>query len=155
MNSNLVTDNPELTYVPKKKGRRRRPSTGRRIILACLCAVLVFAAVIGGLYYMGYRYEKVELENGEVITFLGMIKDGEPVKGRITYSNGLVGELDGETGVITYTNGSRYKGELGDDFRKNGHGALTFASGNIYEGSFKSDAMTGIASLKYANGDTY
>ena len=141
--------------MPPQAPRRRRVSTAKRVVIACVCAVLMFCAVIGGLIFSGWRYQSIEIENGVTVKFLGVIKDDKPIKGQIVYSTGLTGVLDEETGIIKYNDGSRYYGELGEDFRKNGKGKLTFASGNIYDGEFRSDSMTGTASLTYANGDKY
>ncbi len=155
MNQGLVDENLQTEFIPPKAPRRRRVSTSKRVVIACVCAVLMFGTVLSGLYYSGWRYQSVEIENDVTIKFLGVIKDGKPVKGKIVYSTGLTGVLEEGSGIIAYNDGSRYLGELGEDFRKNGKGKLTFASGNIYEGDFKSDSMTGKATLSYANGDSY
>lgn len=155
MNQGLVDETVQTAFVPPKAPRRRRVSTARRVFIACVCAVLTFFAVIGGLYFSGWRYQSVEIENGVTVKFLGVISEGKPTKGKIVYSTGLTGVFEEESGVIKYNDGSRYLGELGEDFRKNGKGKLTFASGNIYEGDFRGDSMTGKGTLSYANGDKY
>ncbi|MBQ2732780.1 MAG: hypothetical protein IJF74_01350 [Clostridia bacterium] len=155
MNQGLVDENLQTEFMPPQAPRRRRVSTAKRVLIACVIAVLMFGAVLGGLYFSGWRYESIEAENGVTIKFLGVIKDGKPVKGKIVYSSGLTGVIEEGSGIISYNDGSRYLGELGEDLRKNGKGKLTFASGNIYEGDFKSDSMTGKATLTYTNGDTY
>ena len=153
-NSNLVTG---YGNSPGRTPRRRvkRVSKRKRIFVGIVCAVLVFALIIGLMALFGWRLLRRTTEDGTTILFFGIMQDGSPTSGKITYSTGLTGILDSKTGVITYSNGSSYKGGLDDCFRKDGQGILTFASGNKYEGSFVHDALTGQGTLLYSDGASY
>ena len=39
--------------------------------------------------------------------------------------------------------------------KRNGHGTLTYADGNVYDGEFKDDDMNGRGTFTYADGGVY
>lgn len=163
MNNGLVKEKEEMTA---GESRRKTISRKKSVRTASLLAIALFVAVLVALYMLGLRYDTAKLENGESILFIGFVRNGNWATGKIMYSSGLTGnvsvvkytesvdgaEITAETQVIEYSNGTRYTGEIGRDYLKNGEGMLEFASGNIYEGEFKSDAMTGNGTIHFLAG---
>ena len=139
------------------RGRRRgrRYHTARQQFgFAVLCAVLLFAVIVGAMIALGWRIERFATEEG-TITFFGVIRDGARVSGKISYPDGTVGVIRRETGIIEYNNGTRYLGPLDSVLRRDGAGKMTFAGGNVYEGDFRRGAITGKGKMTYAAGDVY
>lgn len=142
---------------PRRHGRRRHffGSSRTMILLGIVCAVALCGIIVLCMHLSGWRYRKTDIGNGEYIKYLGVVKNGELVSGKITYSSGLTGVKNKKTGVITYSDRSQYFGEISEDGRKNGEGSLSFHGGTIYRGTFVNDEMTGQAEITYSNGDSY
>ena len=163
MNNDLVKEKNELTA---GEARRQTISHKKTVRTATVSAIVLFVAILVALYVLGLRYDTAKLENGESILFIGFVRNGNWATGKIIYSTGLTGsvsvvkhtehvdgaEITVETQVIEYSNGTRYTGEIGRDYLKNGKGMLEFASGNIYEGEFRSDSLTGIGTIHFLSG---
>ncbi len=128
---------------------RRRKTNPLVIIL--IAAVVMVLITIGVIFILGGRF--TTLDNGA--KFLGEYESGQPVSGTIKYQNGTEATLDFFTKTITYDNGDIYVGDIKDGLR-DGHGVMTFsATGDVYEGTFSKDEITGSGVFKYANGDVY
>lgn len=57
-------------------------------------------------------------------------------------------------GRYEYATGEVHEGEYALDM-VSGHGRLTFTNGDVYEGSFANNMIHGEGTYKFANGDTY
>ena len=57
-------------------------------------------------------------------------------------------------GIIVFTSGHRYDGELRDN-QRNGCGTFTFENGQRYDGEFRNDTYHGQGIWQFANGDRY
>ena len=93
--------------------------------------------------------------------YVGVIIDGKRHgKGMLTRTNGdkYKGEYkyDKENGQGTYNfaNGNKYIGEFKDG-KRHGLGKFTIADGSIYEGKYKDGKKNGQGTYKLANGDKY
>ena len=118
-----------VSRIRRKKPRRNKLVTVSIIIAAAvLCLVIVYII----LYKIGFRpYVRIETESGEKIKFSGMVDDsGNPIKGRLFYSDGSSANVNSETGEIVYSNGNVYSGTL-VDLQKSGLGTLTFENGDV------------------------
>ena len=165
-------------YKPEPKARpARRRSHYRKLDPRFKAAVLAAAAVLVLLLVLlccGVRYTKARFD-GYTVTFFGTMHKGvassgwistaEGARGRlkdgvVTYSDGsvYVGELDGAVrsgeGTLTYANGDVYEGQFLRD-KKNGYGKQTYATGDVYEGNFKDGVFSGHGEFRYANGATF
>lgn len=96
----------------------------------------------------GERYE------GE---FLSGQKSGQ---GTLTRADGLV--ISGTfsmgvcvKGIVAYQDGSVYNGPLHKGSVRHGIGVMRWRTGDVYEGSFVDDQLSGQGVLKSANGDRY
>ena len=126
--------------------KRRSPAAAIALVavlLLALTAVLVFIV-------FGFRFKSDESSK-----FIGKSENGQPVEGTINYSDGSSATLDYYNHTITYSNGDVYVGDI-SGLMRNGNGKMTFAAtGDIYEGDFKEDKLTGKGIITYANGDKY
>ena len=121
------------------------------IVLILIAAVVMVAITVGIVYMMGGRF--VTLSNGA--KFLGEWDNDQPISGTIKYQNDTEATLDYFNRTINYANGDVYVGEIVGGCR-HGHGVMSFAAtGDIYEGYFQNDEITGIGVFKYSNGDVY
>lgn len=105
----------------KKKYYRRphRLTIGVRIFIALMCALLAFLLAIVAAYYCGYRYITARRADGSVVRYVGKVResDGRPISGRLYYSNGVSARINTETGMIEYSNGAVYLGDMVDFYR--------------------------------------
>lgn len=125
--------------------RRRNPLKVAAIIAVSL--VLITAAIV---FLVGYRYI-----SDEGVKFLGKSENGQPISGTINYPDGSSATLDYLNRTIRYDNGNVYVGDI-KGIERNGTGTMSFAAtGDVYEGSFLNDKMTGTCVMTYANGDKY
>ena len=121
------------------------------IILILIAAVIMVAITVAVIYLSGGRF--LTLSNGA--KFLGEWENDQPVSGTIKYQNDTEATLDFFNRTITYSNGDVYVGEIVGGCR-HGHGVMSFAAtGDIYEGTFQNDEITGNGVFKYSNGDVY
>lgn len=121
------------------------------ILLILIAAAFMVAVTVAVIYMSGGRF--VTLSNGA--KFLGEWENDQPVSGTIKYQNDTEAMLDFFNRTITYSNGDVYVGEIVDGCR-HGHGVMSFAAtGDIYEGYFQNDEITGTGIFKYSNGDVY
>lgn len=121
------------------------------ILIILIAAVVLVAITLGVILLMGGRY--TTLPNGA--KFLGEAENGQPVSGTIKYQNDTEATLDYYNRTINYANGDVYIGEIVNGCR-HGHGIMSYsATGDIYEGYFQNDEITGTGVFKYANGDIY
>ncbi len=129
--------------------RKRKVNPIIIIMIASLAAVLLTVLFI---YMFGGRY--TTLENGD--KYVGEVdENGEPTSGVIKKQDGTEATIDKANNTITYNNGDKYVGEIKNGMR-DGNGIMTFsATGDIYEGQFEKDVITGKGIMKYANGDLY
>ncbi|MBR6563624.1 MAG: hypothetical protein IKK70_06785 [Clostridia bacterium] len=122
------------------------------ILVILIAALLVSAITLLIVYLSGGRYNP-SLPNGA--KFLGKSENGQPVSGTIRYQDDTEAELDFYNRTIRYANGDVYIGEISNGCR-HGHGIMSFAStGDVYEGYFQNDQITGTGTFKYSNGDLY
>ena len=119
------------------------------ILLCAFCAVLITILVL--YFIVGYRYVH-DKEHG--IKFIGMTKNGLAVDGKLFYSDGTKGTLDGETSSIILDSGEQYTGEL-SGLLPHGEGILKKADGTVYDGTFSNGQCTGKAHVSYVSGDVY
>ncbi len=121
------------------------------ILVILIAALILVAITFAVVLFMGGRY--TTLPNGA--KFLGKSENGQPVSGTIKYQDGTEAQLDYYNRTITYANGDIYLGEINLGCR-HGHGIMSSsATGDIYEGYFQTDAMTGNGTFKYSNGDVF
>lgn len=96
----------------------------------------------------------------------GEFRDGKPY-GMISYSSDyydntgiekLVAEFEGfgfpSNGVLLYTNGDKYTGELCEGI-PHGHGFMCYNSNDKYRGKFKHGTLDGYGVMNYENGDIF
>lgn len=121
------------------------------ILVILIAAVVMVIITIAIILLMGGRF--TTLANGA--KFLGEAENGQPVSGTIKYQDDTEAMLDFYNRTIQYANGDIYVGEIVGGCR-HGYGVMSFsATGDVYEGYFQNDAITGTGTFKYANGDIY
>ena len=60
MDNGIITQSP--SYRPSKpRGRYKRVSKAKKVFSAVLLAILVFAAILGGMYFTGWRFIKKKM----------------------------------------------------------------------------------------------
>ena len=119
------------------------------VIFAVACLMVAITVLI--IFIIGYRY--TTLANGA--KFIGKSENGQPVSGTIKYQTGTEAELDFFNKTIKYSNGDVYVGDISGGLR-DGKGRMEFsATGDVYEGDFKNDEITGYGTFTYAQGDVY
>ena len=112
--------------------------------------VLVIITVVV-FFSMGYRFVSTD----EGYRFFGKASGGQEMTGTIRYPNGDTAALDFAAGKIVFANGDIYEGGISGIYR-NGKGKMTYAAtGDVYEGDFLNDEITGLGVYTYANGDVY
>lgn len=119
------------------------------ILLCSFCAVILTVLILH--VFVGFRYIHNK-DHG--IKFIGMTENGLAKNGKLYYSNGTKGTLDGETSTILLDSGEQYTGEL-HGFLPDGKGVLKKADGTVYDGSFVMGECTGNARVAYRTGDLY
>ena len=144
-----------MDYTKTNRRARRHRSTLSVfltiLIIAAICVGIIFAAI----YFSGIRRISINTEDGGTIKYFGRVdQDGNPLVGKLYYSNGLTADVDMEKSTVVYSNGDTYEGEL-SDLMKHGSGKLMLASGDVYEGEFQNDTITGYGVYSFANGDVY
>lgn len=121
------------------------------ILIILIAAVVMVIITVAIILLWGGRF--TTLPNGA--KFLGEAENGQPVSGTIKYQNGTEATLDYYQRTINYENGDIYIGEIVNGCR-HGHGIMSYAAtGDVYEGYFQNDEITGSGTFKYANGDVY
>ena len=132
----------------------------KSVVITVIAALVAAAALAFAVlhFIFGWTFTKYTTDNGVKITFFGRVDgDGQPLRGRFSYSTGLTGYVNSETGKIEYTNGTVYEGKF-TDLQKEGVGVLTITQKDkteVYEGEFSKDEINGKGTYKYANGDVY
>ena len=125
--------------------RRRNP-----LKVAIVLAIVLVLVTVAVVLLVGYRYT-----SDEGVKFMGKSENGQPMSGTINYPDGSSATLDYLNRTIRYDNGDVYVGEI-KGIERNGTGRMSFAAtGDVYEGSFLNDKMTGTCVMYYANGDKY
>ena len=123
--------------------RRRNP-----LKVAIVLAIVLVLVTVAVVLLVGYRYT-----SDEGVKFMGKSENGQPMSGTINYPDGSSATLDYLNRTIRYDNGDVYVGEI-KGIERNGTGRMSFAAtGDVYEGSFLNDKMTGTCVMYYANGD--
>ncbi|MBP5231536.1 MAG: hypothetical protein ILO68_07375 [Clostridia bacterium] len=126
--------------------RRRNPLT-----VVIIVAVILVVLTVGVMWF----FFNLRLSTRDGVKFAGKYEDGKPVSGIINYPDGNSATLDAANNTIRYANGDVYVGELSGVMR-HGNGKMTFAvTGDVYEGQFYEDRLTGTGTFTYANGDVY
>lgn len=125
--------------------KRRNP-----LYVAIFLAIVLVLITVGVVLLAGYRYT-----TDDGIKFIGQSESGQPTSGTINYPDGSSAVLDYVNSTIRYDNGDVYVGQI-SGVNRNGNGKMTFAAtGDVYEGTFIDDKMTGVGKMTYANGDVY
>ena len=124
-----------------------------------ILVILIVAVAMVGVTFLGIRLFKgikvfpTTLSNGA--KFLGEWEGDQPISGTIKYQDDNEATLDYFSKTITYANGDIYVGDIVGGC-KNGRGIMTYsATGDVYEGEFANDEITGSGVFKYSNGDLY
>ena len=121
------------------------------IVLIFIFALVAVCLTLVVFLVLGYRYKTTD----KGYTFFGKVENGQPVTGTIRLPNGLTAELDYFSDTIRYSNGDVYTGDIEDIYR-HGSGVMNFnTTGDVYEGAFSEDTLTGYGKYYYANGDIY
>lgn len=121
------------------------------IVKILIAAAIAIGLTVGILMMMGGRY--TTLADGS--KFIGEYENGQPVKGVIHFNNGEIGNLDYYEKTITYDNGDLYVGDI-EGGLPNGYGVKTHANtGDVYEGEFSDNEISGEGVYKYSNGDYF
>ncbi|MBR5746687.1 MAG: hypothetical protein IKX92_05470, partial [Clostridia bacterium] len=129
-----------------KKKKKTNP-----IIVILAIAIVMVLITIGVVLMLGYRFKT--LPNGA--KFIGKSENGQPVAGTIKYQDGNESELDYYARTIRYANGDIYIGDIVNGCR-DGTGIMQFSvTGDVYEGEFHTDEITGNGVFKYAQGDVF
>ena len=129
--------------ISKARKNKRKANIFVVILSVLLVAVLLVALTIFIFYKAGYRYFKVRVSDDLYVKFIGKIdENGAPLRGRLRYSNGLSADVNLDREEVSYNNGDIYSGTL-DNLLKNGYGVMRFANGDVYEGEYVHDKMTG------------
>ncbi len=130
------------------KSRRRKKNP---ILIILLLAVLAVAGTIGGIMMFGGRF--TTLPNGA--KFIGKSENGQIISGTMMLEDGTEAKIDAINDTIEYSNGDFYKGDIVNGLRQ-GFGTMNFAAtGDVYEGYFSNDKLTGNGKFIYSNGDIY
>lgn len=116
---------------------------------------LVIIALVGIIVYAsGYRYI-----NADGVKYSGFVENGQPVNGNVKYPDGITGKLtkenDSANGMIVYSTGDVFEGEIKGILR-HGRGTITYKqTGEIYSGDFVEDKLTGYAECTSPDGSSY
>ncbi len=126
----------------------RRTNPLKIVIIVALILVVVTVGVMWFFFNLRFTSQ-------EGVKFIGKYEDGHPTTGTINYPDGRTAELDALNNTIRYSNGDVYTGEL-NGLMRHGSGKMVFsATGDVYEGQFYEDKLTGTGTFTYANGDVY
>lgn len=126
--------------------KRRSPLAAVALVVVLL---LIFTAILV-FFVFGFRFKSSESSK-----FIGKSENGQPISGTINYPDGKSAELDYNNHTITYSNGDVYVGDI-VGLQRFGTGKMTYAAtGDVYEGSFRDDKLSGYGVITYANGDRY
>ena len=129
----------------------RRKKGINPLVLIFIIALVAVCVTLVVLLALGYRYKSTD----KGYTFFGKVQSGQPVTGTIKVPGGVTAELDYMNRTITYSNGDVYTGDIEGIYR-HGNGKMVFATtGDVYEGSFVDDELTGYGTYTYENGDVY
>ncbi len=119
------------------------------IFIFAVAALLVTLIVLYA--FVGLRYVN---DKTMELKFVGRVKNGVAVSGKIYYYDGRIGELDAENKTITTDAGDKYVGAL-SGYLPHGKGTLTKADGTVFDGDFYEGYCTGNAIIAYVGGDVY
>ena len=97
---------------PVRKKQKKVNKFGRLMLVMAIASLILVGIICLAGYIMGYRYVKVETNDGTLKYFGSVTSDGTLKKGTIYFSNGNRGKVDGKNSTITYTNGDKYTGGL-------------------------------------------
>lgn len=119
------------------------------IFIFAVAALLVTFIILYA--FVGLRYVN---DKTMELKFVGRVKGGVPVSGKIYYYDGRIGELDAVNKTITTDAGDKYVGAL-SGYLPHGKGTLTKADGTVFDGDFYEGYCTGNAIIAYVGGDVY
>ena len=97
--------------------------------------------------------------NSEKIYSIGIWKNGDFIKGRIYFKDGIYeGEIKNNTfngnGKMKYKNGDIYEGNFENGIKK-GNGKMIFKNKNEYNGNFENGEINGKGEMKFNDGTYY
>ena len=120
-------------------------------LVAPIFAIIILAIAILVILAKGYRYTSY----ADGSKFIGSIDNGQPVSGKIKFSNGMTAIIDYENKKIEYSNGDVYVGDINIIYRE-GDGTLTFAgTKDVYQGGFQKNEIYGFGTYKYSDGSVF
>ena len=97
--------------------------------------------------------------NSEKIYSIGIWKNGDFIKGRIYFKDGIYeGEIKNDSfngnGKMKYKNGDIYEGNFENGIKK-GNGKMIFKNKNEYNGNFENGVINGKGEMKFNDGTYY
>ncbi|MBO7254393.1 MAG: hypothetical protein J6V36_03720 [Clostridia bacterium] len=120
-------------------------------LVAPIIAIIFIIIAIVVILANGYRY--TTYDDGS--KFIGSVDNGQPISGKIKFSNGMTALIDYNNKKIEYSNGDVYIGDIKIIYR-NGKGTLTFGgTKDIYEGEFKDNEISGLGKYTYSDGSVF
>jgi len=127
-----------------------------KMLLVFLAAALAVGGTVLFLHAIGFRYTVCHRTDGTDVRFVGRINaDGAQISGVVKFPDGTSATVDKKDGSFHYSNGSVYYGRLNSVFEREGTGKLILESGDVYEGNFEADRLSGKGKYTFANGDVY
>ncbi len=119
--------------------------------VAFIIAMIIIAVAIIIILAKGYRF--TTYDDGS--RFIGSVQSGQPISGKIKYSNGMTALIDYANKRIEYSNGDIYVGDISIIYRS-GRGTLTYGgTKDMYEGEFKNDKIDGAGKYTYSDGSVF
>lgn len=120
-------------------------------VIFIVALALVIATFIILYAFVGLRYIN---DKTHELKFVGRVKNGVAVSGKLYYYDGRVADMDAETKTVEVNGGDKYIGAL-SGYLPHGKGTLVKSDGTIFEGDFYEGYCTGNATVTYKNGDVY
>lgn len=119
--------------------------------VAFIIAIIIIVIAIIVILAKGYRF--TTYDDGS--KFIGSVQNGQPMSGKIKFSNGMTALIDYTKKTIEYSNGDVYIGDINVIYRE-GEGVLTYGgTKDVYEGTFKNDKIDGKGKYTYSDGSVF
>ena len=122
-----MNNRTQPTRRPPARRQKKVNKTGRLLLVMVIASLILVGIICLAGYIMGYRYVKVETNDGTLKYFGTVSTDGTLKKGTIYFFYCIRAKVGGKNSTITYTNGDKYSGGL-SKLQKSCKGILRYKS---------------------------
>ena len=122
------------------------------IALSAAAAMVLCILTASIMLILGFGFVTDTMEDGTVINYFGIVRDGDPTFGWLCESSGRRGFVNGRG--IKYSDGSRYEGEL-SGFYYSGEATFTDSNGDVYHGGYVWGKLNGRVTVEFADGGSF